>query len=177
MLLDTVTSLQPRALLFWAVGSWHMAWNASVAALNDRSQPREALRIRAQREYFKLGEDMLLRGISNNPDRPLLYDRLGMLYNDKFKDHCRAYEAYEKAAQFADAPAYVRRFAAYELSRCPGNERLAYQKLKALYLEGEQERTKTLLERLQSMQEKLDIPAAERVYNPPPQQPEAKPGP
>ena len=43
---------------------WHMAYNASVAALEDPNQPREALRVKAQREYWKLGEEFLLRGIA-----------------------------------------------------------------------------------------------------------------
>ncbi len=56
-LFDTVTTLQPRSLLYWDMAAWHMAWNASIAALRDTSQPSEALRIRNQRQYFKLGRD------------------------------------------------------------------------------------------------------------------------
>lgn len=63
LLFRQVTTLQPRGILFWDMAAWHMAWNASVAALNDRTQPREALRIKAQREYFALGKDFLERGI------------------------------------------------------------------------------------------------------------------
>ena len=51
-----VTTLQPRALLFWDMAAWHMAWNASAAALRDPGQPRLALRIKAQREYIQLGK-------------------------------------------------------------------------------------------------------------------------
>src|SRR6202043_686845 len=54
-----VTTLQPHVPLFWDMAAWHMAWNASAAALNDPSQPRLALRVRAQREYFALGKDLL----------------------------------------------------------------------------------------------------------------------
>ena len=107
-----------------------MAYNASVAACEDPKQPREALRLKAQREYWKLGEDYLLRGIKNNPDRAQLYDRLGMLYRDKFKDHCKAAEAYaRRAAAARTRPHYVHRFAAYELAQCPGHEREAYERL------------------------------------------------
>jgi hypothetical protein len=67
VLLDTITALQPRNVMFWDMAGWHMAYNASVAAREDQSQPREALRLRAEREYWKLGEDFLLRGIQNNP--------------------------------------------------------------------------------------------------------------
>jgi len=168
---DTVTSLQPRALLFWDGAAWHMAYNASVAAREDPKQPREALRIRAEREYWRLGEDLLLRGTQNNPDRALLFDRLGMLYRDKFKDPEKAHAAYERGRQLPDALPYVRRFAAYELAKIPGREQDAYDRLKALYSEGEDERMPTLLRLLSELEEKLGVPENARVYTPPPPSP------
>src|SRR5256886_16838179 len=56
LLFRQITTLQPRAILFWDMAAWHMAWNASVAAMNDQTQPRLALRVKAQREYFALGK-------------------------------------------------------------------------------------------------------------------------
>lgn len=168
---DTVTSLQPRCLMFWDMSAWHMAYNASVAAREDARQPREALRLRAEREYWRIGEDFLLRGIQNNPDRALLFDRLGMLYRDKFKDHEKAQAAYEQGRQLPDAMPYVRRFAAYELAQIPGREREAYERLKALYDEGKEERLPTLLKLLGGLEEKLGVPENARVYNPPPESP------
>src|SRR6185436_18019031 len=61
LLFRQVTALQPRTLLFWDMAAWHMAWNAGTAALNDPSQPRLALRIKAQRDYLPLGRDFLER--------------------------------------------------------------------------------------------------------------------
>lgn len=168
LLFDTVTALQPRALMFWDLAAWHMAWNASVAMLENPDEPREALRIKAQREYWKIGEDYLLRGIHNNPDRALLYDRLGMLYRDKFQDHAKAQAAYAQAARLPDAPPYCRRFAAYELSHVPGREREAYNRLMELYRMGEGEHLPTLLKRIQAMEEKLGVPPEQRIYTPPP---------
>jgi hypothetical protein len=168
LLFNNVTALQPRCVMFWDMAAWHMAWNASVAARNDPRIPREALRIKAQREYFLMGEDFLKRGIENNPDRHLLYERLGLLYRDKFDDHCRAADAYDKAKDFNRAPEYLKRFAAYEMALCPGREREAYGRLRTLYLMGEKEHLPTLLKRLQELQEKLHIPPEQRVYNPPP---------
>lgn len=167
LIFNNVTALQPRALLFWDMAAWHMAWNASVAVMEDPRLPRQALRLRAQREYYELGEDFLLRGIRNNPDRYLLYERLGLLYRDKFRDHCAAAEAFEKGSAFQNAPSYLKRFAAYELSYCPGREREAYKRLRQLYEMGEQERLPTLLSRLKAMQEKLDVPPEEKIYTPP----------
>ena len=111
LLFDATTSLQPRALPFWEGAAWQMAYNASVAALEDETQPRLALRQKAQREYFQIGEQFLLRGIQFNPDRAVLYDRLGLIYQDKFKDPCKAAWAYGEAAKREDAMPYVHRLA------------------------------------------------------------------
>jgi hypothetical protein len=158
-----VTTLQPRAILFWDMAAWHMAWNASTAAMNDRHQPRQALRIKAAREYFALGKDFLERGIKNNPDRPELYEALARLYRDKYEDHARASEFFAKAAVLPGAHSYARRFAAYELAQCPGREREAYNELRTLYDAGEPERLPTLLHRLKELEIKLEIPPDQRI--------------
>jgi hypothetical protein len=163
LLFRQATMLQPRAILFWEMAAWHMAWNASASALNDPTQPRLALRVKAQREYFALGKDFLERGILNNPERPQLYEALARLYRDKYLDHEHAAEFFGKAAQQAGAPSYDKRFAAYELSHCEGHEREAYERLHQLYDLGEQERLPTLLRRLKEMEIKLDIPLAQRI--------------
>src|SRR5881398_2915792 len=158
-----VTTLQPRASLFWDMAAWHMAWNASVAAMNDRTQPRLALRIKAQREYFALGKDFLEHGIQNNPDRPQLYEALARLYKEKYKDHERAAEFYAKAAALPGAAPWDKRFSAYELSYCEGREQEAYERLRHLYDEGPQERLPTLITRLKFLEDKLNIPQDQRI--------------
>src|SRR5213083_352715 len=163
LLFQHVTTLQPRALLFWDMAAWHMAWNASVAAMNDRTQPRLALRVKAQREYFALGKDFLERGIKNNPDRPQLYEALARLYKEKYKNHERASEFYAKAAALPDAARFDRRFSAYELSYCEGREREAYERLRQIYDEGEKERLPTLITRLKFLENKLGIPQDQRI--------------
>jgi hypothetical protein len=164
---DAVTALQPRCLLFWSQAAWHMAFNASVAAYEDKKQPREALRQKAQREYWKLGEDYLLHGIENNPDVYNLYADLGHLYQWKFQDHCKAAEYYARAAGFPNSPVFYHRFHYYELAQCPGHEREAYEALLKLYKAGEQERLPTLLKHLGILQEKLNVPAEQKIYIPP----------
>jgi tetratricopeptide (TPR) repeat protein len=158
-----VTTLQPRVLLFWDTAAWHMAWNASVAAMNDPNQPRQALRVKAQREYFAIGKELLERGIKNNPDRPELYEALARLYKEKYKDHEHAAEYYAKAAALPGAAPWDRRFSAYELSYCEGREREAYDRLRRLYDEGEKERLPTLIKRLRFLEDKLDIPQEQRI--------------
>lgn len=165
LLFRHVTTLQPRVLLFWDTAAWHMAWNASVAAMNDQKQPRLALRVKAQREYFALGKDFLERGIKNNPDRPELYEALARLYKEKYKDHERASEYYAKAAVLPDAAPFDRRFSAYELSYSEGREREAYERLRHLYDEGPQERLPTLIKRLKFLEDKLGIPQEQRIPN------------
>jgi hypothetical protein len=163
LLFRQVTTLQPRSILFWDMAAWHMAWNASVAAMNDSTQPRLALRVKAQREYFALGKDFLEHGIANNPDKPHLYEMLGRLYKDKYNDHEHAAEFFAKAAALPGAPSYDKRFAAYELSYCDGREREAYTRLRQLYDMGPQERLPTLISRLKFLEGKLNIPADERI--------------
>ena len=169
---DIVTTLQPRCVLFWDNSAWHMWANASIAALEDRKQPRAALRLKAQREYWRLGEDYLLRGIANNPDSAKLHTSLGSLYRDRFQDHAKAAEVYARGAALPDAPVYLHRFAAYELAKCPGREREAYEKLLAFYRKGEDEHLPTLLKHLGELQEKLNVPADQKVNT---SQPPAKP--
>jgi len=167
-LFDTVTTLQPRALLYWDMAAWHMAWNASVAALDDKTQPSEALRIRNQRQYFKLGRDYLERGIKNNPDSYFLKERLGVLLRDKLEDHGGAAEAFLQASQSADSPVYIARFAGYELAKCPGREQEAYDLLTRLYAKGPPERKPTLISTLQELEKKLDVPPQQRINSPQP---------
>src|SRR5437773_6634611 len=163
LLFRHVTTLQPRVLLFWDTAAWHMACDASVAAMNDRNQPRLALRVKAQREYFALGKDFLERGIKNNPDRPQLYEALARLYKEKYKDHEHASEFFAKAAALPGAPTFNRRFSAYELSYCEGREREAYDRLRQLYNEGEKERLPTLITRLKFLEDKLGIPQDQKI--------------
>ena len=163
LLFRQVTTLQPHCVLFWDTAAWHMAWNASVAALTDPNQPRLALRVKAEREYYALGKDFLERGIKNNPDKPQLYEALARLYQEKYRDHARASEYYAKAAALPGAPSFDKRFSAYELSYCENREREAYEHLRHLYDLGERERVPTLIARIKFLETKLDIPETQRI--------------
>ena len=158
-----VTTLQPHSVLFWDTGAWHMAWNAATAAINDPNQPRVALRVKAQRDYFALGKDFLERGIRNNPDKPQLYEALARLYQEKYHDHEQAFEYYAKAASLPGAHGYDKRFATYELSYCEGREHEAYERLRQLYDLGEKERLPTLVARIKFLENKLNVPQDQRI--------------
>ena len=162
-LFNNVTALQPRNIMFWEMSAWHMAYNASNAAINDPSQPREALRLKHQHEYFLIGKGLLERGIENNPDKYNLYEALGNVLSYKLQDHYAASVRYAQAAKFPDSPTYLGRFSAYELSKCPGHEREAYEELLRLYNLGEKERLPTLCTWLKYWQETLNIPQSQRI--------------
>jgi len=166
LLYNQITTLEPRMTLHWEMAANYMAFDASVAALEDPRQPRQALRIKASREYMQIGREFLERGIRNNPDRHALYNRLGFLLMEKLKDHQGAYEAYTQAAKFPEALGYEERFAAYELSKCPGKEAQAYALLVNLYRKSNREHTPTLLHRIHDLEDKLHISSEQRVYNP-----------
>jgi hypothetical protein len=166
MLYNQITTLAPRMVLHWEMAANYMAFDASVSVLEDPRQPRQALRVKASREYIQVGRDFLERGIRNNPDRHALYSRLGFLLMEKLKDHQGAYEAYTQASKFPDALGYEERFAAYELSKCPGKEAQAYALLVEIYRRGKREQTPTLLHRIRALEEKLNISSEQRVYIP-----------
>jgi hypothetical protein len=166
LIFNNVTALQPRNIMFWDMSAWHMAYNASAYAMQDTKVPRMALRLKHQHEYFMIGKDLLERGIANNPDRYKLHESLANVLRDKLNDHCGAAEQYRLAAQFPDCPTYDKRFAAYELSYCPGHEMDAYKELVRLYNIGEKERLPTLYSRLKELQETLKIPQSERIKIP-----------
>jgi hypothetical protein len=162
-LFDTVTTLQPRVPLYWDMSAWHMAWNASQAAIEDEAEPSEALRRLAQQQYWDRGKKYYEDGLRSNPDSALLWEGLGRLYLQKYQDHAAAAAAYATGATKPDARHYLRRVAAYELAKVPGKEREAYQKLKALYDKGPTERMPTVISTLKELEEKLGIPADQRI--------------
>jgi hypothetical protein len=65
--INLCTALQPRAPVFWVMGGWELAYNASIAAKEDRSQPNELRRLKASRFWIDRGMDIYKRGIENNP--------------------------------------------------------------------------------------------------------------
>ena len=164
LIFNTVTTLTPHNVNFWDMSSWHMAYNASVAAMNDAAQPKLVLRLKRQHEYFLIGADFLKRGIANNPGAYVLHQSLANIDRDKLQDHWDASLEYDKAASCARAPTYEKRFAAYELSLCPGHERQAWEQLRKLYDMGPQERLPSLERDLKKMEEALDLPDEQRIY-------------
>ena len=163
LLFDACTSMQPRRTMFWDIAAWHMAWNGAAHIQNHTQEPVE--RQREMTKFFKLGEDYLLRGIESNPDSWELYDRLGWLYRDKLKDPLKGSLAYDEASKRPGRLDYTRRFAVYLLADVPGREQDAYDRLLSLFREGEHEWLRTLLRKIQILEEKLSIPDSRRIYH------------
>ena len=88
------------------------------------------------------------------------------MLRDKFNDPCAAADAFTTAAKEPSAPPYVKRLAAYELAACQGREREAYDKLRAIYLLGKEERMPRVITLINELEAQLDIPAAERLAPP-----------
>jgi hypothetical protein len=165
MLLHAATQLQPRAVVFWEMAHFHMAYDAAHSMrLNVRQQPSSALRRAAELEYIRIGEDFLKEGITYNLESATLWQRLAELYSRRKNDPVNASEAYAEAARKPGALKFLRRMSAYELAKVPGKEREAYERLRALYLEGEQERLPKLVRLLGQLEEKLAVPESSRVY-------------
>ncbi len=163
LLFDTCTAMQPRRVNFWDTAAWHMAWNGSVNAETHETDP--VVKKAKMREFYELGKDFLLRGIESNPDSWELYDRLGMLYRDKYRDMEKASKAYDEASQRPGHLEYTRRFAAYYLADVPGREREAYGRLMALFQESDHEWLPTLFRQLQKLEVKLAIPDGDRIWH------------
>ncbi len=164
LLCNTATTLQPRNAEFWDASAWQMAWNASVHAREDvHAQPRAALRQKAEREYILLGKNYAERGIAQNPDARALHERLALIAYEKLHDPCAAAAAYARAAGCPRAFGYEKRFAAFRLAECPGHEREAYWLLRFYYDLSERERVPTLVRLLGELEEKIALPAEQRL--------------
>jgi hypothetical protein len=107
--INLCTALQPRAPVFWDMGGWQLAWNASVAAAQDRTQPNPLRRLKASRFWVDRGLEIYKRGIENNPTYWRLWRDTAQLYDQRLKDYRTAAYYYRKASELPDAPAFLER--------------------------------------------------------------------
>jgi hypothetical protein len=150
---DTIVDLAPRTRYYWETGSWHQAYNAASYYMNDSKLP-PLRRREAWRSSILRGRAFLERGIRNNPGEWGLLANLGFLLSDSnkfpaFRDDNAAFsaaaEAYRLAAATGNALGYVKRSEFYSLARVKGREKEALELGRALYNEGNHNRTPTLL--------------------------------
>ncbi|MBI5685835.1 MAG: hypothetical protein HZC54_12245 [Verrucomicrobia bacterium] len=176
---EVVTTLQPRAILFWDMASWHLAWNASHAALHDPNEPRLAVRLRDQRHWMRAGRELLERGIANNPNNAFLHEKLAWMLHDKFQDLCGAADAALKAVQLCQdwRRGYLQRLAGYWLEDCarnvaPSRLRETYDYWRQLWLreyagkprEHWDTIDRNVSRRIMKLEEELSIPDLQRLF-------------
>lgn len=115
--LEMAVLLQPRVALFWDLASWHLAWNAAVAAEQFSGESREIKRRMEARQWVEAGRELLERGTRAIPEKALLFQRLGDLYWQRLADYQAAAACYRQALTKKDAPPYLERFVGYALEK------------------------------------------------------------
>ena len=182
--INLCTALQPRSVTFWDIGGWQLAWNASVAAAEDPTQPYELRRLKASRFWIDKGLDIYTRGIENNPESWRLWADTGLLYYQRLAleelrrgqpqaaaEHFHdAAHYYEQAVLRPNCPTYLERFAAYMYDDAK-DDRAAYQAWRSLWekLTPEQRLMKIhfpdrIESRIRALEQKLSIPKEKRVF-------------
>ena len=168
--INLCTSLQPRCTMFWVIGGWHLAWNASIGASEDIHQTNELKKLKATRFWIDKGLEVYLRGIENNPEYWRLWADTGLLYQQRIKDYYRAAYYYEEATKRPNCPIYYERFPAimYGLA---GDDWKAYEAWKTLWFRltpAEKEDRLHWKEKIESnirqLESKLSIPKEKRVF-------------
>jgi hypothetical protein len=168
--INLTTALQPRAPIFWDMGGWQLAWNASLAAEYDRTQPDVMRRLKASRFWADRGLEVYKRGIENNPTYWRLWSDTAMLYDDRLKDYRTAAYYYQKASEQPNAMTYLERFPAIMYEKA-GDDQAAYAAWRALWerltpaQREEKQHTKEKLEwEIRRMEQKLSIPKEKRIF-------------
>jgi hypothetical protein len=132
--INLATVLQPRAAIFWDMGGWELAWNASVSALEDPTRPSELRRLKASRFWINRGLDIYLRGLEVNPGYWKLWRDTGLLYEQRLKDYPKAAWYYHRAAEAPGAPIFLERFPAFMYDAHHANDPVAaYAEWKELW--------------------------------------------
>lgn len=115
--LEMATLLQPRVALFWDLASWHLAWNAAVAAERFSGEGHETRKRLEARKWVEAGKELLERGTRAVPEKALLFQRLGDLHWQRLADYRAAAACYREALTKKDAPPYLERFVGYALDK------------------------------------------------------------
>ncbi len=182
--INLCTALQPRSITFWDIGGWQLAWNASVSAMQDRTQPNALRRLKASRFWIDKGLDVYKRGIENNPEHYKLWADTGLLYQQRLaeqeermglftaakNDFRQAAYYYQQASQRPDAPTFYERFPAIMYGKA-GDDHAAYASWRALWLRltpQQRELREHWKEKIESsirqLENKLSIPKEKRVF-------------
>jgi len=175
-LFQVTTRLQPGYGKYWEEASWHMAYNAASGYLTDKKL-RPAIRHQLARDHVRRGIDILTEGLKFSPNDGRLWVELGNIYARRGLDFLseawvtmdakKAGECYLRGFKNGALPVYER-LGAYELLKAGDDEsaRAAYDILKRNY--DHSARTPGLIHNLKLAEERLNIPAGQRIPDPEP---------
>ena len=171
-----VTRMEPREPTYWDEAAWHMAYNAASSFLRDRNL-RAAIKNRLYRDHVQRGIEILDKGLLYLPDNKKLLETLGYIYKDRQPNPEMAAKCFLKAAEQGALP-FIERLGAYELVKVgdrPSSER-AYEILKRYYDMGHPfTGMQSILRDLPILEQRLNIPQAQRIKPPPPEPPRRRP--
>ena len=165
---ELATALQPRSVLFWDMGSWQLAWNASVSKLQNIAVKSAAQRTLDARFWIEEGRKLLQRGVENNPESYDLWYKLGFLEEQRRGDYIAAAHDYEEALKRPHTLDYLERFVGYDLER-GGAYAEAYQWWRQLWnsTSDHTERSRAwdkVEKRIRDLEVKLNIPNDQRIF-------------
>lgn len=157
-----IVTLCPSQANYWITGARHLTYNAAGDVLSDDQLPSWEQN-RQARQWINKGLAFLREGSSFNPKNAQLPMRLGDFLSDvnRYPNFAAAAEAYHRALELG-APDIYQRWEFYALCRTPGKEREAWKLGRNLFRE-EKHRQPSLLCCLFALQNKLDLPAGERL--------------
>lgn len=161
-LLRLTTSLQPGYTNYWDDASWQMAYNAASYYLYDEKlQPQ--VRGRLYDEHVRRGIAILKEGLRHLPDDARLWNSLAEIYERRSHEPELAAEAWLQVFRISKNNRYWR-FAAYQYAQSQKPElwRKAHDMLRQSY-QSPKQRTPSLIDTLKTLEEKLGIPAMQRI--------------
>lgn len=160
--------LQPHAISFWDLGSWHMAWNASYSESANPKYPSLAYRLKLKQDWIEAGRDFLERGIQNNPNSWELNFSQARLLKDRCREPSSAIPYVLKAFEQPEAPTYVGRMVGH-MYEDAGKSQEAYQWWVKLWNEDHDKHPGQLYDKIHAWgaewEEKLNIPPSQRIFS------------
>ncbi len=109
--------MQPESLLFWDIGAWHLAWNASLGERNNRLESQMEKRHERELYWIEQGRSLLEEGVRYHPNHFKIWLQLGLLHQERRHDFGAAYDCFLRASHLEGAPGYVARLAGYALEK------------------------------------------------------------
>lgn len=172
------TDLDPDDVDLWVFAIWMLETNAASYWIMREDKPETVREAKAMQWVLK-GLGVADRSLQYHPESAKLLSQTAKVYHDKMKLPCEA-AAYYKRARDGDSPlGFLTRFYPYALALCPGSEEEAFEILMELYREERTtvagttvhpHRVPTLIKRIKMLEEELNVPIADRIPDPDPDQ-------